>query len=222
MKRILVKNKKSITLVSLVILDIILIIILSGISVYATAQYLSSQIIYKDGKTVEYALNDLYKKSNGNYTYTKETNPVPSSENDDRIIYSSNDAGSPGNQYSVFDRNDSTFWTSDTNESLPQYIGWDFQEDVIVYEFSIKHRKDVLDGIVGDFVLQGYKNGIWEDIQSYTNDNFSKNGVCLCGVSHPKKYSKYQIKVLTATNYYSGSASRNHVQINQLDFYYLK
>ena len=38
-------------------------LISSGITVYATG-YLASQVTYKDGKTVEQALNDLYKKNN--------------------------------------------------------------------------------------------------------------------------------------------------------------
>lgn len=37
-------------------------ILLSGISVYATSRYLASQVSYKDGKSVEDALNDLYSK----------------------------------------------------------------------------------------------------------------------------------------------------------------
>lgn len=45
-----------------IILTVILVIIASEISVYATVNYLANQIIYKDGKTVEYALNDLYTK----------------------------------------------------------------------------------------------------------------------------------------------------------------
>ena len=45
-----------------IILVIVLIIIASGISVYATTTYLANQVIYKDGKTVEEALNDLYNK----------------------------------------------------------------------------------------------------------------------------------------------------------------
>ena len=45
-----------------IILVIILMIIVSGVSVYATNTYLASQVTYKDGKTVEEALNELYNK----------------------------------------------------------------------------------------------------------------------------------------------------------------
>lgn len=51
-----------------IILVIVLMIIVSGISVYATSTYLASQVTYKEGKTVEQALNDLYSKSK-NITY---------------------------------------------------------------------------------------------------------------------------------------------------------
>ena len=57
------KENKVITLSALIITIIILIIIASGISVYATATYMASQVTYKDGKTVEQALNDLYLKT---------------------------------------------------------------------------------------------------------------------------------------------------------------
>ena len=48
------KEKKGI-----IISFIIGVILASSIAVYATG-YLASQVTYKDGKTVEYALNDLY------------------------------------------------------------------------------------------------------------------------------------------------------------------
>lgn len=48
----------------LIIGTIIGIILISGISVYATSQYLASQVTYRDGKTVEEALNELYNKGN--------------------------------------------------------------------------------------------------------------------------------------------------------------
>lgn len=53
MKKILKKE--------VIIAFIIGVLISSGITVYATG-YLASQVTYKDGKTVEQALNDLYKK----------------------------------------------------------------------------------------------------------------------------------------------------------------
>lgn len=56
MKKILKKE--------VIIAFIIGVLISSGITVYATG-YLASQVTYKDGKTVEQALNDLYKKNNG-------------------------------------------------------------------------------------------------------------------------------------------------------------
>ena len=46
----------------MIALVIVLIIIVSGASVYATSAYLASQVTYKDGKNVEQALNDLYTK----------------------------------------------------------------------------------------------------------------------------------------------------------------
>ena len=54
MKKILKKE--------VIIAFIIGIILASSIAVYAAVS--ASQITYKDGKTVEYALNDLYSKSN--------------------------------------------------------------------------------------------------------------------------------------------------------------
>ena len=55
--------KKNFKLIVGIIIGAILI---SGISVYATGQYLASQVIYKNGKNVEQALNDLYKKQSNN------------------------------------------------------------------------------------------------------------------------------------------------------------
>ena len=49
-----------------------LMILVSGISVYATATYYASQVTYKNGKTVEQALNELYaSKDNRLYLYWK-------------------------------------------------------------------------------------------------------------------------------------------------------
>ena len=45
-----------------IIIVIILMIIVSGVSVYATNTYLASQVTYKEDKSVEEALNDLYNK----------------------------------------------------------------------------------------------------------------------------------------------------------------
>lgn len=50
--------KKNFKLIVGIIIGAILI---SGISVYATTTYLASQVTYKDGKTVEQALNNLYE-----------------------------------------------------------------------------------------------------------------------------------------------------------------
>ena len=47
-----------------IILVIILMIIVSGVSAYATSTYLASQVTYKDGKSVADALNYLYEKIN--------------------------------------------------------------------------------------------------------------------------------------------------------------
>lgn len=58
-----------------IITIILIIIIASGISVYATATYLASQVTYKNGKTVEQALNDLYDKSN-NYVLPNGTENI--------------------------------------------------------------------------------------------------------------------------------------------------
>ena len=65
------KEKKGI-----IISFIIGVILASSITVYATG-YLASQVTYKDGKTVEQALNDLYSKTENkdnfeNKTYTQE------------------------------------------------------------------------------------------------------------------------------------------------------
>ena len=62
MKKILNKNINN--RIALIVLIVVLLLITSGISVYATTTYFASQITYKDNKTVEYALNDLYTKSN--------------------------------------------------------------------------------------------------------------------------------------------------------------
>lgn len=48
----------------ILILIIIVVILITGISVYATTTYLASQVTYKDGKSVEDALNELYNKEN--------------------------------------------------------------------------------------------------------------------------------------------------------------
>ena len=45
-----------------IILVIILMMIVSSVSVYATAQYYATQIEYKDGKSVADALNELFSK----------------------------------------------------------------------------------------------------------------------------------------------------------------
>lgn len=42
---------------------IVLVVLVSGVSVYATTQYLATQVSYKDGKSVADALNDLYDKT---------------------------------------------------------------------------------------------------------------------------------------------------------------
>lgn len=49
--------KKNIKMIIGILVGIVLV---SGISVYATTNYLASQVTYKDGKSVEEALNDLY------------------------------------------------------------------------------------------------------------------------------------------------------------------
>lgn len=48
--------------ITLVALVIVLMIIVSGVSVYATSQYYATEIGYKDGKSVADALNELYEK----------------------------------------------------------------------------------------------------------------------------------------------------------------
>lgn len=47
-----------------IILVIVLMIVVSGVSVYATSTYLASQVTYKDETSVADALNDLYTKTN--------------------------------------------------------------------------------------------------------------------------------------------------------------
>ena len=56
--------KKNIKLILGIVIGAVLI---SGISVYATSTYYASQVTYKDGKTVEQALNELYETKNYNY-----------------------------------------------------------------------------------------------------------------------------------------------------------
>ena len=62
--------------IKLIILFIILIVIASGVSVYATAQYLATQVEYKDGKSVASALDELYvnKKETSDTTYSITAN----------------------------------------------------------------------------------------------------------------------------------------------------
>lgn len=79
MKKILKKE--------VIVAFIIGLVIASGITVYATS-YLASQIEYKDGKTVEQALNELYKSKHDNVillinqtvsltnSFTSTTSPV--------------------------------------------------------------------------------------------------------------------------------------------------
>ncbi len=57
MKKFIKKNKKII-----IIAFIIGIICICG-TAFTSYQYLASQVIYKDGKTVEQALNELYNKN---------------------------------------------------------------------------------------------------------------------------------------------------------------
>ena len=56
--------------IRLIILAMILILVSSGIGVFATYNYLASDIKYTDDKTVADALNELYDK-NRNYQVTK-------------------------------------------------------------------------------------------------------------------------------------------------------
>ena len=67
--------KKNIKLILGIIIGTILI---SGISVYATSQYFASQVVYKDGISVENALNYLYKINNENRYVILETGTVNS------------------------------------------------------------------------------------------------------------------------------------------------
>ena len=63
------KLKKNLIIVGIVVG---LIILISGISVYATATYYANQVTYKNGKTVEQALNELYASKNDRlYLYWK-------------------------------------------------------------------------------------------------------------------------------------------------------
>lgn len=57
--------------IKLVLVVLMLIVISSGVSVYATAQYYATQVQYKDGKSVANALDELYanKKETTDTTY---------------------------------------------------------------------------------------------------------------------------------------------------------
>lgn len=63
------KLKKNFIIIGIVV---VLMILVSGISVYATATYYANQVTYKNGKTVEQALNELYaSRDNRLYLYWK-------------------------------------------------------------------------------------------------------------------------------------------------------
>lgn len=47
----------------LILVILIICVLISGLSVYATYSYFAKDIVYKDGKNVEQALNELYEKN---------------------------------------------------------------------------------------------------------------------------------------------------------------
>ena len=199
-------------------------VVFSSIGGVVASQILATNVSYTPSdnswnvNNVNSAINDLYDKTKllhkTNDTYI---NPIPSSINDPRIIFSSYSPNVAGEYaYSAFDKNDNTFWTSAAGD-FPQYIGWDFEENVSLYKFSIKNRSDMIDTTIGSFTLQGFKNDDWEDIQSYNHTSKVRNEVSYYIVDTPRYYSKYRIKILS-----EGNRNANYVQVNQIDFYYIK
>ena len=66
--------------IKLIVLIIIIILISSGVGVFATYNYLASDVKYTESKTVEQALDDLYNKS-ANYILPSGTKTITSKEN---------------------------------------------------------------------------------------------------------------------------------------------
>ena len=76
--------------IKLIILVITLIIITSGISVYATSTYLASQVDYKNGNSVADALDDLYNKTKSYKNLNIETTASESDILSGKTAYNSN------------------------------------------------------------------------------------------------------------------------------------
>ena len=172
-----------------------------------------------DVDNVKDALDDMrsYLEIYNNRGYTNLSNPIPTSIDDPNIISSSYNAYAVEYAYYAFDKVNNTFWTSNPDEPLPQYLGWDFKELVAVYDFTITNRYNTIDTTVGQFTLQGYRNGIWEDIQSYNHTERARGGSTKYRVDNPRYYYKYQLKFIT-----EGVKNANYIQISQLDFNYIK
>ena len=172
-----------------------------------------------DVDNVEDALNSLHTELDVLYRkgYINLSSPIPSSIGDSQIISSSYNDPSKEYAYYAFDKVANSFWTSDPNETLPQYLGWDFGEKVAVYSFYITNRLNMIDTTVGEFILQGFRNGEWEDIQSYTHTERGKGATAKYIVSYPNYYYKYRTYILT-----EGVRNAKYIQISQLDFEYLK
>ena len=64
-----VKSKKAIVIVTLIIVEMLII---NGISVYATYNYFANEINYTENKTVSQALDELYKNKKETTDETKE------------------------------------------------------------------------------------------------------------------------------------------------------
>ena len=195
-----------------------------GLSAVFAYSYISTDVGYTpldntwEVDNVKDALDDLHLELDiyNNRGYKNLTTTTVSSNNE-HVIYSSQYPAANEYAYCVFDGVASTFWTSDPYGTLPQYVGWDFLEKVAVYEFAITNRSNTIDTTIGNFTLQGYRRGNWEDIQSYTHTDKTRNGLTTYKVDYPKYYYKYRIYVTS-----EGVRGANYVQVTQVDFKYIK
>lgn len=112
--------------------------------------------------------NDNYREKvlNSKYVeyFDKGSTTIPTLSNNDDVIYSSIDSNYKG--YYAFDKNSSTSWFSSDTTSA-EYIGYNFNHNVIPYKIEIVNIKRSGAYRCKEFYIQGSKDGSsFEDLTS--------------------------------------------------------
>jgi hypothetical protein len=123
-------------------------------------------------------------------------NTSPSGE-----AFSSSSIG--GEAYMLFDQVNSGFdydWA--TSNSLPAYVGYDFNENVVVTKYTLNptNHSTYVNGIPRDWIFQAWDGSQWIDLDRQQSQTDWKQGeVREYSISNEKAYSKYRLYI-TADN----------------------